>query len=370
MVKGHAGLAFVYRLSEMNLPPIRLALTRFPHLACSPILLAVALFCSFYPAHAHAFSADDGTAAESSDGESIRVTSLESAPSSEGGGGALVDATGPASAPVSAEAGSSPLEPDEPQRRWARNYFAIAAGAASVPSYSGSNDRVIIPGLFIRGRVHGYAFSSRGTNLQVDVIRQLRGQRIDWKLGPIINVRGERTGRIGDAQVAALGKRDLAVEAGLVAGVSASGIITSQYDNLGFRIVALRDVSGQHGSWVVSPTLEYGTPLSRRVFIGLSASINITGRGYGRYYYDIDAAGSAASGLPQFNRAGSRATVGKATLGLAGAYALSGDLRRGWVAVAGAQYGRMTGRLAQSPIVRIAGDRDQLLGGAGLAYQF
>lgn len=36
----------------------------------------------------------------------------------------------------------------------------------------------------------------------------------------------------------------------------------------------------------------------------------------------------------------------------------------------GAQYGRMTGRFAASPIVRDAGSADQWVGGVGIAYQF
>src|SRR3546814_3269320 len=63
----------------------------------------------------------------------------------------------------------------------------------------------------------------------------------------------------------------LAVEAGFSAGVSYTGVLTSKYDQIGARVVALKDISGRHGSWVVSPTVEYGTPISKRAFIGLSA---------------------------------------------------------------------------------------------------
>src|SRR3546814_16579849 len=88
----------------------------------------------------------------------------------------------------------------------------------------------------------------------------------------------------------------LAVEAGFSAGVSYTGVLTSKYDQIGARVVALKDISGRHGSWVVSPTVEYGTPISKRAFIGLSASFNIYGKGFGRYSYDIDPAGAATIG--------------------------------------------------------------------------
>lgn len=255
-------------------------------------------------------------------------------------------------------------------RKWSKDYLALAAGVISTTSYNGSDDRILLPGFYLRGRLSGFSFSTRGTNLQVDLLRQRRGQKTDFKFGPLINLRGDRTGRIKDAQVEALGEKDLAVELGVSTGITHTGVITSKFDQIGFRLTGLYDVSGQHDSWVVSPTVEYGTPLSKRAYLGVSASMNIYGQGFGRYYFDVDPLGSAASGLPVYSGAGRRASVGKYTFGLAGAYALSGDLRKGFVLIGGAQYGRMTGRIARSPIVRIAGEADQWLAGAGLAYQF
>lgn len=259
---------------------------------------------------------------------------------------------------------------DDSERKWSRDYISIAAGVLSTPSYNGSDDRRILPAFYVRGRVSGYSFSTRGTNFQVDLIRHRRGQKTDYKFGPIINLRGDRTSGIKDPQVEALGEKKLAVEVGFFTGVTHTGVITSDYDQIGFRFVALKDVSGRHSSWAMSPTIDYGTPLSKRAFIGLSASVNFYGKGFGRYYYDIDALGSAASGLPVYTGAGRKATAGKYTLGLAGAYALSGDLRKGFVLIGGAQYARMGSRYADSPIVAVAGSPNQWLLGGGLAYQF
>lgn len=259
---------------------------------------------------------------------------------------------------------------DDSERKWSRDYIAIAAGVLSSPDYNGSDDRRILPGFYVRGRVSGYSFSTRGTNFQVDLIRHRRGQKTDWKFGPIISLRADRTGSVKDPQVEALGKRKLAVEAGFFTGVTHTGVITSDYDQIGFRLVGLKDVSGRHGSWAASPTIDYCTPLSKRAFIGVSASVNFYGKGFGRYYYDIDPVGSAASGLPVYTGAGTKATAGKYTLGVAGAYALSGDLRKGFVMIGGAQYGRMLSRYADSPVVSQVGSADQWLLGGGLAYQF
>ena len=259
---------------------------------------------------------------------------------------------------------------DDPERKWSRNYISVAAGVLSTPSYNGSDERRILPAFYVRGRYDGYSFSTRGTNFQVDLIRHRRGQTTDYKFGPIINLRGDRTSGIKDAQVEALGEKKLAVEVGFFTGVTHTGVITSDYDQIGFRFVALKDVSGRHGSWAASPTIDYGTPLSKRAYLGVSASVNFYGKGFGRYYYDIDALGSAASGLPVYTGAGRKATAGKYTLGLAGAYALSGDLRKGFVLIGGAQYARMGSRYADSPIVKDVGSANQWLFGGGLAYQF
>src|SRR3546814_17205590 len=95
-------------------------------------------------------------------------------------------------------------------------------------------------------------------------------------------------------------------------------------------------------SYTYCPTLSLHdalpiSPFSKRAFIGVSASVNVYGKGFGDYYYDIDPAGSAASGLPVYSDAGRKATAGKYQIGLAGAYALSGDLRKGFALVGGVQ---------------------------------
>jgi outer membrane scaffolding protein for murein synthesis (MipA/OmpV family) len=251
-----------------------------------------------------------------------------------------------------------------------RDIFTIGAGVGTVPSYTGSDRNIVIPAVVIRGRISGYSFTSRGVNLSVDLIRQKRGQEIDFKFGPAINIRNERSASIKDVQVAALGKRDRTLEAGAFVGVAKSGVFTSRHDQISLRVSLLKDVLGKHGSTVMTTSVEYGTPLSKTAYLGLQAQVSRVGKGYGRTYYDVDAAGSAASGLPVYTAAGAKSGFTKYAVSLAGAKAFSGDLRKGWSLVGGVQYGRMLGRYARSPIVSQAGDRNQLLGGAGIAYSF
>lgn len=251
-----------------------------------------------------------------------------------------------------------------------RDYVTVGVGVGTVPSYAGSDDAVIIPAVVIRARVNGYAFVTRGVNLSLDLAREHAGDDFDFKFGPYISLRTERSATIKDPQVEALGKLPKTLEAGLYAGIAKSGVLTSKHDQLGFRVSFVHDVLGKHNSYVMIPSIEYGTPISRTSYIGTQASLSYVGKGYGRRYYDIDVAGSAASGLAVYSAAGNKAGFAKMSFTLAAAQSLSGDLRKGWTIVMAGQYGRMLGRFARSPIVADAGSEDQWHGGLGLAYTF
>ena len=51
----------------------------------------------------------------------------------------------------------------------------IGVGPAVVPSYSGSGQQGIVPGIAAQGQVHGLAFASQGAALWVDAIRGTGG---------------------------------------------------------------------------------------------------------------------------------------------------------------------------------------------------
>lgn len=260
--------------------------------------------------------------------------------------------------------------PSTAQETSPRNELTVAVGAGIVPSYEGSDDYSVTPGVLVRGKVANMPFFSRGTNLFVDLVPNHDGQTLDWGLGPVVNIRSNRTGHIKDNRVKALGELDRAIEVGGWTGIAKTGVLTSDYDNLSFRVAWLKDVGGAHKSYVVTPAIEYSMPLSQTTLVGLSVSADYVGKGYGRYYYDIDIAGSQASSLGVYGAAGDKAGFAKLNIGLVAAQSLSGDLRKGWAVFALGGYGRILGDYARSPIVRSAGDRNQWLGGLGIAYTF
>ena len=200
----------------------------------------------------------------------------------------------------------------------------IGAGAAYLPDYEGSDDYRIIPAAAIRGRVGGINFFTRATYLYVDVIPRGSGN-LEFDVGPIVGVRLNRTGKIKDDFVDLLPDRKTAFEVGGFAGVTYHGL-TNPYDALSFRLDVVKDVGNAHGSTIFTPTLDFGTPLSRRTYVGASLSAEWAGGGYADYYYSITPAEALASGLAPFDADGGFKSW---RLGLLVNQSITGDLTHG-----------------------------------------
>jgi outer membrane scaffolding protein for murein synthesis (MipA/OmpV family) len=244
----------------------------------------------------------------------------------------------------------------------------VAAGAAYVPSYVGSDDYIVVPALGARGSVSGFHFQFRGTQASLDLIRNSDPHAVDLQLGPVAAVNLNRTRSIEDPQVRALGKLDTAIELGGYIGVAKTGVITSAYDTLSASVTYTHDVAGAHDSYKITPSINYGTPLSPKAYVLVSGYADYVGKDYGDYYYTVTPAGAVASGLPAFS-ARKSGMLGWGAAALVNV-SLTGDLTGGLSLVGGGGYYRVNGRYARSPIVSIAGDRDPWYGGLGLAYTF
>lgn len=264
-------------------------------------------------------------------------------------------------APAFAQSDAAPLPDPNDQG----DTVTLGVGAAYVPDYEGSDDYRIIPAAAIRGRVSGISFFTRATYLYVDFVPRGDGP-LEFDLGPIAGVRLNRTGKIKDDFVDALPERDKAIELGGFAGLTYHGL-TNPYDSLSFRVDVVKDVAGAHESTLVTPTLDFGTPLSRSFYVGLSASAEWAGGGYADYYYSIDAADALASGLPVYDADDG---LKHWRLGVLGNYALSGDLTHGWSIFGTGAFTKLTGDFKDSPIVDLRGSSTQWLAALGVAYTF
>ncbi|HXG99181.1 MAG TPA: MipA/OmpV family protein [Sphingomicrobium sp.] len=266
---------------------------------------------------------------------------------------------------MTAPAFAQPSEPALPDPNDQSDTFTIGVGAALVPDYEGSDDYRLIPAAAVRGRVSGISFFSRGTYLYVDLIKRGAGQ-IEFDAGPIAGVRFNRTGKIKDDRVDRLPERDKAIELGGFAGVTAHGL-TNPYDALSFRVDVVKDVSNAHDSMVVTPSIDFGTPLSRSFYVGASLSAEWVGGGYADYYYSVTLLDGFTAGLRPYDADGGYKGW---KLGLLGNYAFSGDLTRGMSLFATGSYGRLSGDFKRSPIVADRGSPNQWLAATGLAYTF
>lgn len=286
---------------------------------------------------------------------------------------ALIAVAAPATlVPAAAMAQSTgvPAEPNpSPDPNLTGDTLTVGVAAVNMPDYDGSNDYRWLPAPAAIGSFKGVAFQLLGNRLSVDLIPPVDGSTVDVQLGPIavLNFNRSSTKNIDDPRVRALGKIDRSVELGGYVGVGKTGIITSPYDKLSASLSYRHDVSGVHNSGILTPSVNYLTPLSRKSAVTLFAAAEHAGRGFARTYYDVGPAGSLASGLPVYHARGGWKEV---SLGLAGTYALTGDLLHGFKVVAGGTYRRLLNDFADSPIVSIAGSRNQWLGAVGLAYTF
>ncbi|MEH6757621.1 MAG: MipA/OmpV family protein [Parasphingorhabdus sp.] len=247
------------------------------------------------------------------------------------------------------------------------DYLTIGGGAAVGPSYDGSDDYVISPLPVVIGSIGGIDFQPRGPGFAADFIRDTDGAKVDFILGPVVRARFDRHNSIKDKVVRSLGKLDVAVELGAVAGVQVNRVL-HDYDSLTAAVDTRWDVAGAHGGMVVFPTLTYFTPLSRGVAVSFAISAEHVDDDYADYYFTIDPAGAAASGLPTFSANGGWKNVG-ATI-FAG-IDFDGDVTNGGFAlfILGG-YSKMLEDAKRSPITSIRGDSDQFLGAIGLGYTF
>ncbi len=246
-------------------------------------------------------------------------------------------------------------------------YMTVGLGAGMVPSYEGSDQYVLFPAPVVQGNYKGYAFGARGPGLFVDLIKDPVLPKVEYIAGPIIRARLERNNRIRDTVVKRLGDRPIAVEAGATGGVKINRIF-NRFDSLTFQADALFDISGAHSGALVTPQVSYNRLLGTKGVVNLSASADFVDGDFADYFFSIDAAGSAASGLPRYRAGGGLKSIGtSALLGLD----LSGNaLDGGWGVFVIGSYSRLQGDIADSPIVAIRGDADQFFGGAGLTYTF
>ena len=275
-----------------------------------------------------------------------------------------------AAAPALAQSQSIPAEPNPtPDPGAVGDTVTVAIAGAYLPDYEGSNDYRLVPGPAAIGSFHNLSFSVIGNRASIDLLPNPTGPTWDVQLGPIgvVNFNRSNDKTIDDDRIKALGERKTAIELGGYVGLGKTGVITSPYDKLSASLSYRHDVSSVHKSGILTPSVNYFTPLSLKAGVGLFASAERVERGFARTYFDVDAVQAAASGLPQYRTRGGWKHY---TVGLAGTYSLTGNLLHGVKLIAGVTYKRMLNDFGDTPVVSVAGSRNQWLGALGVGYTF
>ena len=254
-------------------------------------------------------------------------------------------------------AGSALAQAPEGAPAEERELNFVSVGAAALPDYAGSDDYRFIPFGAFRYEFDAFTVRSDGPGLAADLIERgpvTAGVYARWSGG-----RDE----VEDVVVARLPEVNNSIITGGFVDVELASDILTGFDTLSVGARAGVDALGEFDgvTWTASTT--YLTALSRTSFFALTASVSGYSDDYADTLFSVDAAGAAASGLPVFLAEGGVQDVGVTallTIGLGGPWSVS--------SVAG--YSQLAGDFADSPLVSIRGDDEQVFLGLALGRTF
>lgn len=259
-----------------------------------------------------------------------------------------------AAAPAQAQSGAAQGgEPD---------YLALGAGWN--PDYVGSDEYRIIPFGAFKLTTPVADVRSSGLAVTADILAPYQRDRaVRVEFGPQVNYRfGRKRDDVEDAVVLALGEIDDAVEVGATLGVVFDDV-TATGDSFALRAEALRDTSAVYdgSTYGLEATYTFATP--RDWGVNIVANTQYGDDRFHDRYFDVTAAQSMASGLPQYDAE-------------AGFYqvAVGANIRKNLTErffVAG-QFvaAQLIGDVADSPIVDLRGSATQFRGGVTLGFTF
>ncbi|MEE4199187.1 MipA/OmpV family protein [Erythrobacter sp.] len=253
-----------------------------------------------------------------------------------------------------------------PETVYDDTWLSIGIGAAALPSYEGSDDTVVSPIPLIQGKIGPVRINPRPAGIALDFVpKPESGPRLSGGLS--LRYRANRTGDVRDEVVERAAELDSALEVGPTIGVSFPGTIHGR-DSLSLNLDTRWDVLGAHDGFVVEPNATYFSPLSRGIAVSLSVGAKFADDNFADYYFSVDEADAAATGLPTFEAEGGLINLNSALLV---GFDLGGDLTDGGPAifVAGG-YTRLMRDAADTPFTSIRGSADQFVGAVGFGYTF
>lgn len=236
----------------------------------------------------------------------------------------------------------------------------MGLGVGTAPDYTGSDEYTIIPLPSFELSYAGYALRSSRLGVEADLVG-ITG----LDAGPIIRYDRGRSSSVDDSAVALLPEVDGSVELGgfVSAGAPLSVIGLESSSILAARIEYLQGLDGGHEGATAGASLSLISPVTDSLTLISSLSTTYMSSGYASSYFDVTAAGSAASGLPAFD-----AGAGLRDIGLT--FIANYELNENWSVNGISSFTRLIGDSAASPIVAERGSSNQFLGGLGFSYTF
>jgi outer membrane protein len=233
---------------------------------------------------------------------------------------------------------------------------AVGVGIGMAPDYEGSDD-YLFGGLPV---IH----LNYGQNRYV----RLMGTSLEWNIsnnhlfefGPIGNYRFGRDDNVDDVQVSLMQEVDSTFEVGVF-----MGFLVKDQDDLRKRYSARLEIMGDAGSGhdgiLVQVSARYYTPVSRAVVLGISGGATYATSNYMDAYFSVSSADNILSGLMTY-----QAESGVKDIYIQPMMLMS--FSRNWHMGIAVRFKTMLSDAKDSPVVDVAGDSTQILGGVGIAY--
>lgn len=231
----------------------------------------------------------------------------------------------------------------------------LAAGAAFVPEYEGSDSYDIKPFAIANLTWRGVELQVRGTQARLDVLADS-----PWDVGPIVRYRGKRDDDVS-GPVKRLDEIDAAVEAGGFVGYRFGGDARGQGE-IGLEASFVHDVSNAHDGFLVTAGVSYAALRWGPAYVNVDAQTTYGSKSFNRTYFGVSQSESSASGLRAYRPdAGFKDLSAGVTAGY--------QFTESWGVLARAGVTRYVGDAADSPIVRDGSKTSGLLGLA-VSYRY
>ena len=238
--------------------------------------------------------------------------------------------------------------------------LTLGLGVGVTPAFEGSDDFRAFPVVPLSYDHRFVKVRTIGLGLEADI-----SQSEYFDAGPMFIFRFARDDDVSNSRVARLPQVDASLELG---GFLRSGL---PLEMIGFDDPAIifaqasirQDVIGGHGGFVVEGSTGILRPMTEKLTAILSLSTTYASDKFMSSYFDVTAAGSAASGLPAFDAGAGIKDVGLTTV-------LNYEINEKWSTTFFGAYTRLIGDASDSPVVTVGGSENQVSAGFSLNYKF